>query len=94
MIHKKEKIKEKYYICFNCGVLNTETQILEDVSDGSCGMCYCEFNKGRILNKYIRINKLLWKELNVCKVDKLRLKKYIRHKIKLRTDNFKEQKNK
>jgi len=73
-------VKEKYYICPNCGELNTETQILEEVVGGSCGMCYCEFDDRRTLNKYKRISKKLWDELNLLKNNKLRLKEYIKHK--------------
>ncbi|MEK6819252.1 MAG: hypothetical protein AABY10_04960 [Nanoarchaeota archaeon] len=73
--------KEKYYICPNCGALNTENQILEEIGSGSCGMCYCEFDNGRILNKYKRINKKLWGNLNALKKDKLRLKEYIKYKL-------------
>jgi len=72
----KEKVSEKYYICPNCGDLTTQTKILEEISGGSCGMCYCEFNRGRILNKYKRVNKQLWKELKKLKTNKLRLKRY------------------
>jgi len=75
-------VKEKYYICPNCGELNTETQILEEVGGGSCGMCYCEFDNERMLNKYRRISKKLWNVLNLLKNNKLRLKEYIKHKNK------------
>ena len=81
---KNKKFTEKYYICPNCGALNTEAQILEEVSEGSCGMCYCEFDNGRILNKYKRIGKELWEELNKLKTDKLRLKRYVQYKVKRR----------
>lgn len=54
---------EKYYTCPSCGDLVTETQILEDCSNGSCGMCYCQFDNGRILVKYKRISKKKWQEL-------------------------------
>ncbi|MEK6823988.1 MAG: hypothetical protein AABY06_03035 [Nanoarchaeota archaeon] len=74
--NKPKNFKEKYYICPKCGALNTETQTLEEISNGSCGMCYCEFNNERILNKYKKINKRLWEELKKLKSDKLRLKKY------------------
>ena len=74
--------KEIYYICPNCGALNTETLLLEEVNGGSCGMCYCEFDNERILNKYKKINKKLWEELKNLKTNKLRLKQYLKHKIK------------
>lgn len=74
----KKKTSEKYYLCLNCGDLSTQTRILEEVSGGSCGMCYCEFNRGRILNKYKRINKQLWGKLKKLKSNRLRLKEYNR----------------
>lgn len=81
---EEKKFKEKYYICQNCGELNTETKIFGEVSSGSCGMCYCEFNNGKILNKYKRVNRKLWEGLKGLKTDKLRLKEYLKSKIKRR----------
>ena len=78
--NKKTKVSEVYYLCSRCGALNTEAQILEEVSDGSCGMCYCEFDNGRRLNKYRRISKKLWEEFKKLKSDKLRLQAYIKYK--------------
>ena len=57
------KFREVYYICPNCKDLTTLTQVLDEVDEGSCGMCYCEFNNGRILHKYKRISKKKLEEL-------------------------------
>lgn len=84
MKNKNKKLAEKYYICQNCGTLNTETQILEEVSGGSCGMCYCEFDNGRILNKYKRISKSSWERLKELKTNKSKLREYLKYKIKPR----------
>ena len=74
--------REKYYICLSCGDLKTETEILEEVGLGSCGMCYCEFDQGRILNTYKRINKEVWERLKQEKTDKLRMKMYFQYKTR------------
>ena len=55
--------KEKYYICSNCKELSTETDLLDACSNGGMPYCYCEFNNGRIFNKYKKINKKEWMKL-------------------------------
>ena len=78
--------KHEYYVCPNCGDFLTLVQILEDVGEGSCGMCYCEFNNGKIFNKYKRISRKEWERLKELKTDKTRLEFYViyfSNKIKL-----------
>ena len=58
-----KKRTEKYYRCPSCKELITETEILDDCSGGSCGMCYCRFNFGRELIPYKRISKKKYFEL-------------------------------
>ena len=77
-----KKLKESCYICPICGDLTTETKILEEVSGGSCGMCYCEFDDRRTLNKYKKINRKLWEELMGFRTNNLRLKRYLHNRIK------------
>ena len=60
---KAKSQNEKYYICPNCKDLKTESEILNGIGNGSCGMCYCEFDNGRILIKYKRISKQKWIDL-------------------------------
>ena len=57
------KIKEKYYKCPKCGDTTTWTDILEECGSGGAGMCYCEYNNGRILYKWIRISKDKYNDL-------------------------------
>ena len=90
---RPKKFREAYHICPNCGELNTETSILEEVSEGSCGMCYCEFSNGRILNKYKKINKKLWGELKGLKNNKLRLKRYMMYMVEKKQLNTQKSKH-
>ncbi len=64
----KRKMKEVYYKCPICKDITTEKEILEEASSGGMGMCYCQFDNGRILIKWKKItkneyNKLKKKEL-------------------------------
>jgi len=79
-----KNFKEKHYICPNCGKLSTESQLVEDASEGGLPYCYCKFTEGRIFIGYKRINKKLWQELKELKTDKLRLKNYIKYKVEKR----------
>ena len=54
---EEKKFKEKYYKCPNCGGITIESDILYECGSGGAGMCYCQFNEGRILNKWKRISK-------------------------------------
>ena len=36
-------MRETYYVCPSCGILTTETEILEEIGCGSIGMCMCEY---------------------------------------------------
>jgi transcription elongation factor Elf1 len=51
------KNREKYFRCPKCGQLTTKTAILEECSNGGQGMCYCQFDNGRILIQYDEITK-------------------------------------
>ena len=86
-----KKFREMYYICPLCGGLSTLSQQLEDASGGGMPYCYCEFGgeRGRIFIGYKRISKKLWEELKELKTDKLRLKEYIKYKVKNRRKSIK-----
>lgn len=81
---RSKNFKEIYYICPECGELSTYSKQLEEASQGGMPYCYCRFNHGRIFICYKRINKKLWEELKNLKTDNLRLKSYIKYKIKKR----------
>ena len=51
------KKREKYFMCPSCGELETQTGMMEAISSGGQGMCYCEFDNGRILVEYEEITK-------------------------------------
>ena len=36
-------MKETFYICENCGNLTTESEILDECSNGGTGLCDCRF---------------------------------------------------
>jgi hypothetical protein len=60
---KKQKIKEVYYICPSCGVLSTNSELLEACGQGGMPYCYCEFGEERIFIGYKRVSKKLWEGL-------------------------------
>lgn len=92
------KRKEKYYICPECGELVTETIILDECSQGSCGMCYCQFGAKvwykdcfdyetyRVLIPYVNISINLYKELlkEPNNVLRLRMFKQVPNKWRLK----------
>ena len=36
-------MRETYYVCPSCGILTTETEILEAIGCGGSDMCMCEY---------------------------------------------------
>jgi len=52
------KKREKYFICPECGAITTKTEIDDDIKHGGQGMCYCEFDNGRVLIQYNEIKKI------------------------------------
>lgn len=83
---RPKNFKETYYICPECGELSTFSQQLESCAEGGMPYCYCEFGgeRGRIFIGYKKISRKLWEELKKLKTDKLRLKNYIKFKVKKR----------
>lgn len=78
---KMKNFKESYNICLDCGDLSTLTKQLEACSSGGMPYCYCRYLQERIFVRYKKISKELWQELNLLKTDKLRLKRYLQHKM-------------
>ena len=88
-------MKNKYYICSNCGGLTTEIDILESIECGVQGdLCDCEYMTyfydydtkdfdvyyPRIYFGYTRVEKKLWDLLFGIKNDVIRLKTWERLK--------------
>lgn len=83
-------MKNKYYICPNCGELTTEKEILEDISCGGSDMCTCKYTKyywneedkefdvdyPRIYSPYKEININLYSFLKDIYNDVIRLNYY------------------
>jgi len=51
------KNREKYFRCPQCGALTTKTEIYKEISSGGQGMCYCEYDNGRVFIQYDEITK-------------------------------------
>lgn len=49
--------REKYFMCPQCGELTTWTAILDECGSGGQGMCYCEYDNGRVFIEYEEISK-------------------------------------
>lgn len=62
-------IKEKYYLCLNCGDIVTETKLLKVCSNGGMPYCYCEFENGKVLIGYKKIGKKEWEKLELKKLE-------------------------
>jgi len=85
-----KELKEKYFICIDCGNLNTWSNILRECENGGQGLCSCEFcvpfwskkfncieiDTLRIYNDYIEISKDLFEKLKLEHNEVLRLRAF------------------